>query len=68
MSNWIRCSDSMPEICIDVLIRVINPPDTLMAYLSNSGEFCYDRDCEGEEVTCKATHWMPLPDPPIEVE
>jgi len=68
MSNWIRCSERMPEICDDVLVRVINPSETLMAYLSHSGNFCYDRDGEGEEITCEATHWMPLPEPPKEGE
>lgn len=64
MNEWISVEDRMPERCTNVLIHVINPSEILVAYLSYSGDFCYDRDDEGEEISTKATHWQPLPEPP----
>lgn len=64
MGGWIKCSERMPEVCKDVLIYVTSPNEVLLAYLSHGGEFCYDTDGDGEQLTCKATHWMPLPAAP----
>lgn len=64
MTQWIKCSDRMPDVHKDVLIYVTHPYEILLAYLSDSGEFCYDIDSYGEQVMTHATHWQPLPEPP----
>lgn len=64
--EWIKCSERMPDVCRDVLIHVTSPSEILLAYLSISGEFCYDTDSDGEQMTTQVTHWMPLPPPPAD--
>ena len=66
MANWIKCSERMPEKYTDVLIYTTHPGEILLAYLNKSNEFCYDRDNDGDEMTCYATHWQSLPEPPQE--
>lgn len=64
MTQWIRCSERLPNVGEDVLIYVTHPSEILLAYLSRSGEFCYDTDSCGEQMMTHATHWQPLPEPP----
>ncbi|EMR0739537.1 DUF551 domain-containing protein [Citrobacter braakii] len=64
--GWIKCTERMPDKYSDVLIYTNNPNEILLAYLNLSNDFCYDRDNDGDEITCHATHWMPLPEPPTE--
>lgn len=66
MQNWIKCSERMPDKFVEVLIFTTYPDEILLAYLNKSNEFCYDRDDYGDEMTCHASHWQPLPEPPQE--
>ena len=76
MSEWIKCSERMPEdgdivICVGFVfnkpengqwVQPCIPEDgTFYAICSDSdGEFCADFDIEMHPPT----HWMPLPEPP----
>ncbi|MBE0395328.1 DUF551 domain-containing protein [Citrobacter amalonaticus] len=64
--EWIKCTERVPEKYTDILIYTTKPGEILLAYLTSSNEFFYDRDTDGDELTCYATHWMPLPEPPSE--
>lgn len=70
MSEWIRCSERMPEANEDVLV-VINPGDYQsihIGYMYNEGDWMIDGEFWYEEGDPSITHWMPLPEPPKEVD
>lgn len=70
MSDWIKCSDRMPEFLDDVLI--FGPYDgQAVAYWNTKGFVPVGRpegDSPGIEWWDResVTHWMPLPEPPDE--
>ena len=61
-ADWVKCSERMPEIDVPVLVHTGNGMDIDHTYDFGDGVSFYD-DLYGE-----FTHWMPLPDPPVEVE
>ena len=61
-SDWVKCSERMPEIDVPVLVHTGNGMDIDHTYDFGDGVSFYD-DLYGE-----FTHWMPLPAPPVEVE
>ncbi len=70
--GWISCSDRMPEKCQNVLISV-NFDSSLVEPLICSARYTGSTFRRGD-ATIKpgngieqATHWMPLPEPPQEV-
>ena len=61
-SDWVKCSERMPEIDVPVLVHTGNGMGIDHTYDFGDGVSFYD-DLYGE-----FTHWMPLPAPPLEVE
>ena len=61
-TDWVKCSERMPEIDVPVLVHTGNGMDIDHTYDFGDGVSFYD-DLYGE-----FTHWMPLPAPPLEVE
>jgi hypothetical protein len=79
MTDWIKCSERMPEIGERVLLTqnraISDDPETTVGELSKDGcEWIYSQDYQLDSVqTCWPncepptyyfTHWMPLPAPP----
>jgi hypothetical protein len=67
MSNWIKCSERMPDIGQEVLIRipVCEYFNIESATYKSEGKFigCWFSS-RGAGCAYKVTHWMPLPTPP----
>lgn len=65
-NGWIKCSERMPEID-GYYLCISNHEIKILPY--RNGEFysiCFDavlRSCNSS-----VTHWMPLPEPPKEVQ
>ena len=57
-TDWVKCSERMPEIDVPVLVHTGNGMDIDHTYDFGDGVSFYD-DLYGE-----FTHWMPLPAPP----
>ncbi len=68
--DWIRCSDRLPEECVDVLVyRKHNNPISAFLIIDVEGEHLEWRvnDWDESEQALSlsfVTHWMPLPEPP----
>ena len=61
-TDWVKCSERMPELDVPVLVYTGNGMDIDHTYDFGDGVSFYD-DLYGE-----FTHWMPLPAPPTEVK
>ena len=59
-TDWVKCSERMPELDVPVLVVNQNGIDLGVIY---DGDDWFLADAERE-----ITHWMPLPAPPTEVE
>ena len=57
-TDWVKCSERMPELDVPVLVHTGNGMDIDHTYDFGDGVSFYD-DLYGE-----FTHWMPLPTPP----
>lgn len=72
LDGWISCSDRMPEKGLNVLISV-NFDSSLVEPLICSARYtgstfrCGDATIKPGNGIEQATHWMPLPEPPQEV-
>ena len=54
---WIKCSERMPEPDQLVLMWLVDPQiNKASAWVGHGSGFIFER----------ATHWMPLPDPPTD--
>ncbi len=60
-TDWVKCSERMPELDVPVLVHTGNGMDIDHTYDFGDG-LCFYDDNYG-----RATHWMPLPAPPVEV-
>ena len=57
-SDWVKCSERMPEIDVPVLVHTGNGMDIDHTYDFGDGvSFC-------DDLYGEFTHWMPLPAPP----
>ena len=61
-TSWVKCSERMPELGVPVLVIGGSTAWVDKAYDSDDGVSFY------EDNYGRATHWMPLPAPPTEVE
>ena len=61
-SDWVKCSECMPEFGQSVTVYDGDRMWTDTTYDFGDG-LCFYYDDDG-----RATHWMPLPAPPLEVE
>lgn len=77
MSEWIKCSDKLPEDCGRVLVfnseiakydarDGVNSPGVKVGRLLEYTRKLRPDGCMGYDDS--TTHWMPLPDPPKEKE
>lgn len=75
MTNWIKCSERLPEIGEDILIWVRWSIVPCVGWLNPYGEWMSNKDfvgCDGDCVVetdiiqSDVTHWMPLPPAPEE--
>ncbi|EKN1676490.1 DUF551 domain-containing protein, partial [Escherichia coli] len=63
--GWISCSERMPDDRQEVVVQTHSGWRYIAFYESHSGLF-YDSP-EGDVEYVFVTHWMPLPEPPQEV-
>ncbi|EGE1180797.1 TPA: DUF551 domain-containing protein [Escherichia coli] len=63
--SWISCSERMPDDGQEVVVQTHSGWRYIAFYESHSGLF-YDSP-EGDVEYVLVTHWMPLPEPPQEV-
>ncbi|EMW2541410.1 DUF551 domain-containing protein [Escherichia coli] len=63
--SWISCSDRMPNE-EDVLVYCSDTKEQMVGFHKGKGlfQFFYMNGVEG---VCEPSHWMPLPEPPQEV-
>lgn len=59
MSEWIKCSDQLPEP--DTLCLGVDASEVIWTLLFDDDEFNSDT---GDLYDIEITHWMPLPDLP----
>ncbi|EQA6333630.1 DUF551 domain-containing protein [Providencia stuartii] len=64
-TNWVKCSDSLPEDNTEVLVYCDDTKEMMVAYLDDDGDFCWlDQEILGTQLICYPSHWMPLPPMP----
>ncbi|MTC11930.1 DUF551 domain-containing protein [Providencia stuartii] len=64
-TNWVKCSDSLPEDSTEVLVYCDDTKEMMVAYLDDDGDFCWlDQEILGTQLICYPSHWMPLPPMP----
>ena len=72
MSDWIKCSDRLPEAamadpdCSDNVLayQIHVGHQMLQAFYSQDDQLWYDQ--AGDQLDGEVTHWQPLPAPPTE--
>jgi len=72
MSNWIKCSDRLPELASDdpdcsdnvLAYQIYFGHQMLQAFYSRDDQLWYDQG--GDQLDGEITHWQPLPAPPTE--
>lgn len=69
-SAWIPCSERLPEEQEDVLVYMKSGmyKSIHIGYAYNGGDWLIDGEFWYEEGDPSITHWMPLPEPPKEVQ
>lgn len=61
--GWIKCIDYKPERDTDVQVYCSDTNEQLVAFHLGNGEFQYAQH-EDTSITCRPSHWMPLPAAP----
>lgn len=71
MSEWIKCSERLPEPGVPVDIWVPDEQHSRLAdyilrsnYAGVEGNSFFEPLGSGRSCVRNATHWMPLPEPP----
>lgn len=72
MSEWIKCSDRLPEPepndpdCSDnvLVYQIYFGRRMLQGFYGHDDQLWYDQ--AGDQIEDGVTHWMPLPAPPTE--
>lgn len=68
MSEWIKCSERMPETHSDVQVYCSDTEEQFVAYYVGQSYFHYASYEKPEggyvDIECNPTHWQPLPEPP----
>lgn len=67
MSEWIKCTDSLPSDPWEVVLVFSEEQYIYTARLQYDSWHCYCECGEGSGPY-QVTHWMPLPNPPKETE
>jgi len=62
MSDWIKCSERMPDSDDCWVLAVTSSGDVFTAFYSYRFEY-WDDGCSYEDIK-DITHWQPLPPPP----
>jgi hypothetical protein len=74
--EWIKCSDKLPLDGQRVIVYALGAFDIGGRHINNVNIgychfFCHNRntfeDCDSDDIK-NVTHWMPLPQPPIQIE
>nr|UVX85278.1 MAG: Protein of unknown function (DUF551) [Bacteriophage sp.] len=73
MSQWIKCSERMPEETDDIIVvsdDIIVVSDGIVisgiSYSRRDGFYMAALEYDDDEPIDGVTHWMPLPEPPQE--
>ncbi|ECJ4508443.1 DUF551 domain-containing protein [Salmonella enterica subsp. salamae] len=64
MSEWIKCSETKPELGIDVLVYCSDTKEQFVGL--RTGKYFQYAYVDDKRVICEPSHWMPLPNPPSE--
>ncbi|HCN2972561.1 TPA: DUF551 domain-containing protein [Escherichia coli] len=65
--GWISCSERMPEETGDIIVVSDGIVMSGISYSRRDGFYIAALECDDDEPIDGVTHWMPLPEPPKEV-
>ncbi len=65
--GWIRCSERMPEETGDIIVVSDGIVMSGISYSRRDGFYIAALEYDDDEPIGGVTHWMPLPEPPQEV-
>lgn len=67
MSEWIKCSERMPELDKRVLLYFGSYGGHIEdGCIGDDGDGPYHYFFDGDSLQQEPTHWMPLPEPPTD--
>ncbi|EPK4542768.1 DUF551 domain-containing protein [Serratia marcescens] len=67
MSEWIKCSEQMPELDKRVLLYFGSYDGHIEdGCIGDDGDGPYHYFFDGDSLQQEPTHWMPLPEPPAD--
>lgn len=70
MSDWIKCSDEVPDQKTDVQVYCSDTKEQFVGFHIGNGEFQYAKYAHGAgyeiDITCRPNYWKPLGEPPID--
>lgn len=66
VQEWISVEDRLPDACGNVLAYSTEYGNIDLYYYMGQGEFDHYRNGITDAQTHRFTHWMPLPQPPVD--